>query len=472
MPFLSERQTLSEMWSLSDSEVVRRVVNRYDLITANRDSSEAMRRDDIAKRLRLYRNDAVSDYNLLIKEVFEHPQVQEHRRRISQVARHQNVTQRIVHEVASLYSGPARRRIGSNAAQYAIEMDALSIDQVMKAASRLVFLCNEVLLWATTKSDGSKRLRVVTPDLFDAIPDEECPTDYVAIVIHRAPSIEQSSLEEIPNFEIWDEESRYLVGRSGQLIRKEVRDRSPIPGVLMHSSHPVDRLLDSRPGRDIMSAHLAVFLINLMTMRLAKSQGERQPVVSGDLAMAATGQPLDGETPLRLPPGSSISMLESRTDPGHYIAIKKDVIASVAQAYGMSYDQLAYNDSEQSGRAYMARRTKLNELREEQRGNALKHERELATLLGYDGSSLSVDFRESGTPTDEADDVALLRDRSALGVDSPVQYVQRKNPDLTPEEALAYVVQCAREWESVRALLPQVGAPPTAPDASGLSLPR
>src|SRR5258708_14755125 len=97
-----------------------------------------------------------------------------------------------------------------------------------------------------------------------------------------------------------------------------------IPGVLLHRREPDDCLLDSRFGRDITVAHDGVVLLEIMIMRLSKSQGERQPVLKGNLANVAKNQPMNGEDPVALPPGVEAEMLDMQTDPDHYILAKKD----------------------------------------------------------------------------------------------------------------------------------------------------
>ncbi len=407
-----------------------------------------VRREAIARRLRFYRDQSAIDLGRLIDQVYETDDYKATLKRYVSVALEQNVSRRIVDEIASLYDRPALRifKNKANNARFHDEEKRVRLHEIMQEAHRLTMLCNEVLIWQFKGVDNALSLRIVTPDMFDAIPhpqDALVPAGYLIDALPRM-AILPIQLDLYPIYEVWDDTYRYLINRRGWMcdyqgnavVEPIKHGLERVPGVLFHRREPVTMMLDSARGADIESAHAGVALLNLMIMRLSKSQGENQPVLSGNLAAMASGQTANGEKPLLLPPEVVASMLNMKTDPDHYITAKRDKITSVAQTYGMSYEQFTLQaPAETSGKAYTARREKLTEIRLESRRRAVLHEGLVADLMGFDPKDLRLDFAEMAIPQDAVEEVSLLADKMKMGLDSPVDFLMRKDPDLTREEA-------------------------------------
>lgn len=475
--------TLSTMWNLSHAGVVEHVRKVYGIGDAatSHDNPHRMRRERMATRLRLYRDDGERDFYRLINKVFKDEKVRKDRTDMVEVASHQNITRDLIDEVASLYDRPAVRTIedsDANDLKYRDICALLEVDDIMQEGLRLTALCNEVLVWSTVNSLKKPKLRLVTPDAFDAIPLEDDATELAAVLFDRAPSLADKTEQgrRRVHYELWDEQFRYLIDAEGRLVdglgnlalRPAEHGQGRIPGFLMHRRKPMEMLLDARHGKDITSAHLGVFLINCMTMRLAKSQGERQPILSGDMANVATRQSLDGETPLALPPGVIASMLDSKTSPEHYLQIKNDIIEGIEDAYGVDYN----DGAEQSGSSFVARRSKLTELREEQRRRSLLHEKMLCELLGHDPAALTVDYREQAIPVSATEEVSLLQDKLKMGLDSPIDYLMRKDPDLTRDEAQALFDRNIADYANYIKVIRELNAPADATAMDAGNSPR
>lgn len=444
---------LIDLYRTSHAALVTWVVQTYGLSLGCQWGNEhRLRREEIALRLRLYRDDARKDFEQAIDTIFDHPEVREQRRRLLAVCMEHNVTRRIVDEVASLYNQPAVRKLRDAGQDQRFHVDErrLSLHEIWQEAHRLCWLCNEVLIWQYIGVDDKPQLRVVTPDAFDAVPDPRDALAAAGVLVDCAPQtmLTGSAKSRLSHHELWDDTYRYLINQSGQLVDAAGNPTMEpiehglgrIPGTIIHRRLPTERILDSRPGRDIVSAHLGVAVLNVMTMRLAKSQGEQQPILKGPLANMATGQAMDGERPIALPPEVTAEMLNAVTSPDHYIATKREKLAAVAQSYGMSYEQMTYGSAaETSGKAYQARRAKLIELRDEQRRRAVPNEAAVTDLMGYASEGQSIDFSEQALPLDADEEVNLLDKKMRMGLDSPVSYIQRKNQDLTREQALAVI---------------------------------
>lgn len=425
-------------------------------------NSHQLRREAIAQRIRLYRDDGRVDFERVIDTVFATTEVRDDRKKMIDVACEQNVTARIVDEVASLYDTPAVRTLADQTKTEALRQHAIDIelDEVMQEAHRLTFLCNEVLLWQRKALETKERdeLHIVTPDVFDAIPDPRSPkTRPGGYLIQAAPASVADNVAMLPHYEIWDDTYRYqlnaegnLCNDAGELIASPLEHGlGRIPGVLWHRRKPVDRILDARPGRDIIAGHLGVGLLSVMIMQLAKSQGERQPMLRGNLANVAKQQSMTGEGPIALPPGVEAFMLDTKTDAEHYLSMKKDKLGGVAHRYGMSYESMVNAAAPTSAKDWQARRSKLLELRGEQTRRAHVHERGTVELMGYQVEGMRTDFQEQAMPEDAREKLDLMRELMKFGLASPLDYASALNPDLSRAEARKWILKNLAEYAAL-----------------------
>lgn len=443
------------------------------------DNKHKCRREEMAERVRLYRDDATRDISNLIEKIWTRPDYQENLKRFigvvggqdknQSISTVQNVSARIIDTVASLYDKPAVRRLAKNQTAFKLDESRLHLHEITQDYHRLLWLCNDVLVWQFLGVDGKTKLKVVTPDVFDAVPDPRDVTEMAGVLLEmpRVTMLDPAAAAKLPRWELWDDTYRYLINAGGRLVDElgnpvevpATHAFERIPGVLLHRREPSDRCLDPRPGRDIAAAHRGVALLNILIMRLAKTQGDKQPVLQGNLASVSKGQTADGENPLVLPPEVTLEMLDSVTDPQHLLKTKREILTGAAQTYGMSYEQITFEDTVQtagSAKLYLARREKLIELRVEQTRRALINEAAVIELMSYDPVGMKVDHQEQATPQDPTEEMALLDLRMRLGMDSPIKALQRRDPDLTRDEATALMLENMGDWalliKEVRAL--------------------
>lgn len=462
----------------SHSALVQWVVKKYGLGAGAGAMNEAQcRRDEIARRVRRYKDDAAADFEAVIRSIYENQAYQNKLVKLIAVASEQNVTRRIVDEVASLYDKPAVRRLKKRDDEFHVEEKRLKLNELMQQTQRFLWLCNEVLLWAFKGIDGKQKLRVLTPDLFDAIEDPRDRLTMAGVVISMPPitMLDGIAAKRLPCYELWDDTYRYLINASGELVDETgTRVDEPqahrigrIPGVLLHRREPDDRLLDERFGRDIGIAHDGVVLLEIMIMRLSKAQGERQPVLKGNLANVAKNQPMNGEDPVVLPPEVEIEMLDSQTDPDHYILAKKDKLTGIGTTYGLSYEDMVRTPAtDSSGKALQARRLKLTELRGEQVRRARVNEEEVVTLVGFDPDGMSIDHQEQAIPQDATEELALLDLKMRLGADSVIAYLMRKDPDLDEAAAGELRAKNLKDWATLIMLVRALNIPAGASAAN------
>ncbi len=474
---------LVELYNTDHQALVAWIVQAYALARPEPLNEHRLRREAIATRLQLYRDQVELPLKRVIERVYTTTTMRETMLEYMVLAKGQNVTRRIVNEISSLYDRPARRTLKQRDVEFHAEEQRLGLHFLHQEALRLTNLCNEVLVWQFRGVDDRTRLRIVTPDAFDAVAHPADALEAAGFLLDFKPATILPVAKQLPCWELWDDTYRYRISGEGRLVdahgaivlEPEAHGLGRIPGVLFHRRQPTTCILDASYGEDIKSAHLAVALLDAMIMRLAKTQGERQPVLQGNLAQVVKGQAMNGEAPLILPPEVVASMLEMKTDPDHYLAAKRDKITSVAQTYGMSYEQFTLASVPTSGKEYLARREKLIELRTEQRMRAKVHEVQVVELMGFDPTGMRIDFQEQAAPMDAQERLALLKAKLALGLDSANAYLQREDPDLTADEAAAEIhvnlVKYAALITAVRVLNMPAGAdatnPGQTPEANG-----
>lgn len=472
---------LTELYRLQHRDLVAWVVKEYGIAKSSADDQSQfgnvnrVRREAIARRLRLYRDQSRPDIECAIRQIYETPDYQNTLCRYIDIAKEQNVTRRIVDEIASLYDRPVLRTLLDPArdAAFHLEEKRLRLHELMQEAHHLLTLCNEVLVWQYSGADDRPKLRLVTPDMFDAVPHPRDTLVEAGLLIDMVPitSYTGELRSRLPHYELWDDTYRYLISARGEWV-DELGDPADkpiehglgrIPGVLLHRREPTTCILDASTGSDIESCHLGVALLNVMIMRLSKSQGERQPVLQGNLAAVASGQVMNGERPLLLPPEVVASMLDTKTDPDHYLAVKRDKISSTAVTYGMSYEQVTNSETSDSGKLFELRREKLKEIRNESRRRSSQvNEPAVITLIGFDPVGVRFDYQEQSLPQDAGEKVALLRDKMKMGLDSPLAYLQREDPDLDRKAAQTLLMMNLRDYAALIVMVRALNAPADA----------
>lgn len=389
------------------------------------------RRERMRERLRWYRGDHTKDIETLIKHVFEHSDVVKQRQKFARMAKSVNVTARLIDRISTVYTVEAVRRFPDQGEQRQLkqlERD-LALHEMFELANQLVNLCNEVLFWATPT------LRLITPDAFDVIPHPGDPKEIGALLMHWGPPssvTEADTPQKRMHYAVWDDRFVVQMDAEGKII-DEPREHGlgRIPAVLVHRASPIDSLLDGHAGDDIIAAHQAVAFLRVLALRLAKSQGEKQPLLSGDLARIAAGQAADGERPIALPPGVEAKVLDTTTSPENYLKLENQVMGDLAASYDLSLEALV----RRSQVDHMRLHENLTEIRRRQQKRWRKNERSVAELLGFNTSDFSVNFRDPALPMDPQKEFDLYREKSKQGLDDPLAYLMREDPDL--DEAAA-----------------------------------
>jgi hypothetical protein len=430
------------------------------------------RRRAVGDALKWFRGQGAPLIENLVELVFENAEVRKQRMRFAKMATAHNSVKRLVDEASNLYRQPPLRTFSgreTDEREYLDLVDELQLDELMQEAQPIAFLTGAVLFWSVkSKATDKVSLRIVTLDSCDPIAHPADPLSMAGVLIDCAPvtTLVGSQANALCHFEVWDERYVTELNASGGLVRERYEhELGRIPGFLAHSRKPVEKLVEWERGGDIIAAQEAVALLNLLALRLAKSQGENQPILKGDLAKVATKQPMDGERPIALPPGVTVEMLQSKTDPDHYLKLLKHFIGGVAQTYGMSYEQFTFQETADttSGRAYSVRRAKLAEIRAQQAGRWRRSEREIVVLLERNPAGFLCDYHDPAMPTDPLEELEVEDKRWRMGQSNPVAFLRKKNPDIPDDEkASAMLATNIRITSAIWSLLRTQNAPADA----------
>lgn len=403
------------------------------------------RRREVGKRLKWFRDQGSDLVEDIVDLVFDNAKVKKQRKRFARMATAHNSTKRLTDEASNLYREPPRRIFRDRKVAelgYLDVVGEVQLDELMQEAQPIAFLTSAVLFWAVKSAATDKvRLQIITLDSCDPLPDPRDPFHMAGVIIDCSPgtSLVGSPRDRLKHYEVWDEKYVTELDAAGNLIKPRYEHGlGRIPGFLAHARKPVEKLVEWERGGDITAAQDCVALLNLLALRLAKSQGENQPILKGDLAKVATKQPMDGESPLSLPPGVTVEMLQSKTDPDHYLMLIRHFVGGVAQTYGMSYEQFTFQETADStsGRAYSVRRQKLGEIRAQQARRWRRVEHDLVVLLGFDPTGFLVDYHDPTMPTDPMEELDVEDKKWRMGLANPVDFLRKKNPDI-PDDLTA-----------------------------------
>lgn len=445
-------------------------------------SSETERRRRMRERLDLYEDRGFSHFERMIRNVYRDRTVQDERVALLPYARFQNVTRRIASELAMVYKAPAEREVAEGNDNFQRFIETVNLDSELREAQRYIEFLNEVLLWIRTKKTKRGRvpvLDVITPDAFTVVPHPSDPKEMVAVILDKAPG-GMNVRDQDPHYAVWDDQYRFFLDKNGNYIPdSEVTHRfGRIPGVLLHRRSPRRQLLDPDTGQDIIDAHKAVALLNVLVLHGQKT-GTVAPYISGDVSLTPRGQALDHDKLTQFQEGVQPGVLDLKFEPSAYIDTARSVIAQLAANHGIPEDVFSLSHDASSGFDRRLKRMSLEERRQEQIPIFRAIERELAATAAavlqaeapaysFKPESFHVRFGEIESPMDPLKKLDYRQKARSLGLRTALEDIREDYPDLDPEEArrklLANVHQRAIEVLLMRAL--DMPRDPTKPGQS------
>jgi len=432
----------------------------------------------------LYRDGGVEHMKGVIDQVFTDPDVRRLRKDWIRYARFSNPLRRVVNELSTVYSEPARRSVAASDDAYQSVLDAVRVDEVMFQIGRMLNLHRSLLVGFRVKQRAGGELvpsiDVATPGHVRAVLHPNDASEVVGWLVEASYRPARHQLD-VPAWTLWSDHERAHLRA----------DFSPIPG--SHVEHglgvcpwvpvtlgpPGAGFWPGEEGEDLVAAHISIWLSGVFLLKESKS-ATKQSVIQGDTTSAARGQAADSEVPIEIGDGTAISTVDMSMDLDMFRKTSDHILEHVAQNYGMSAS-LINHEGVQSAEARELMRVPLRELRLQQQVPLRRFEERLAKVMAavlradmpamaFSPDGWRIEFGEAQTPLsgNEAMDV-FLKERTA-GTTNTIAFIQRRRPGMTAPEAeaemLSNIAVETKRVQAMRELMSLSGAlGSSAPDA-------
>lgn len=431
--------------------VLGEVPERYAASVIN-SAGEKLRRRRAQVRVDLY-NDNVEP--ILLEEItakFKEPAVRLRLQPFLRTASCQSVFKRIVNEISRpVYAISPVRRVTPDGDQQTFDELALSsrLNQSMDNLCRLAHACGTAWLYVRNNPRLGVVLDIITPNSVTVIPDPDDPTRELALIYDRVVRSEQDYVDEFGRTlkrekivkVYWDDEVTFDLdtdgsGNAAGLLAEPVKHGlGRMPFVAVHTvPRWGGRYWNETAGNDLEAAQLAVSLLTALTLKLHKSQGEKQIVVQGDIHGFPKDQILDSEGAVVAPEGTNVTTLDLSTSADHYLKSMEEIRSSVAANHGISRERLNQNSTS------TVTDVGLNERRADAVKIMAEAERQVFDLLRAVTGSISkdatfkVDFGDIGLRADPKGTLELWKEMRSMGLRSVLDDIKALNPEIRTDE--------------------------------------
>lgn len=437
-------------------------LGRYLAVNYNTDV-EKDRNDRHALRDELYRDGGIKYMTQFIDYIFDDPTVRKLRQKWVKHGRYNNVTKRLVNELSSVYSEPAKRIVGD----ISLDPDALSgeadegeedaatendkyqrllelvrMDERAIEINRLLNLHRVVLVGFRVRQlpSGAREpvIDIATPANVRAIMHPNDNTLVIGWMIrceYRTARLQSDR----PAWTVWTDHESFQLRDDMTVIGGSLQEHELglCPWIPVALGVPQPGFWPGNEGEDIVSAHVSTWLINILHLKEAKS-ATKQTMVTGDGTAVGRGQAADSEVPIELADGQSATTVDMSMDLEMFTRTTDHVIQNTAQNYGIS-PALITHQGVQSAQARELMRLPLRELRRQQQVPLRRFERQFALVmarvcavdapaLAFDPDDWRIEFAESETPLDPLAELMLFERRRAAGLTNTLEFMRLKYP--------------------------------------------
>jgi hypothetical protein len=400
------------------------------------------------ERHELYTSGGDARMSRFIDSVFKDPEVKARRQEWVSRAKFNNISRRIVNELATVYSTPALRFVDGDANNEKY--------QEFQRVSRLHDCARKFNRWGQlhrslavgfrvrTETTGEKKpiIDIVSPDSFFAVAHPTDLSKMIALGFKLASTVGGRA------WQVWTDVETFALDQDGNVLTETLREHEykRMPWLLLSMEPPCGKLIDDSTGKDIDAAHEAAWFMDILHLKEGKS-ATKQPVIAGDVTTMARNQSSDSEMPIEASDGTTVSAIDFSMDLSMFQQSAQYIYETVAGNYGISPGLLKHQGV-QSAEARELMRAPLKELRREQQIYFREFERELAEVqsmvlvrelpdLAFTLEGWGIDFGESRTALDPKAELEVFEHARRLGLTDTIAEIQRRNPDLTLRQAFA-----------------------------------
>ena len=406
-----------------------------------RDPQDTARRKTAQRRVDLYLDNGESILRNEIGRIFRKPEVRARIEPFIKMAASQSLFKRIVDEIARpVYSTPPVRRVepAEQQAPFMALATESRLNEKMDLACRLVQACNTAWLFYRVNDRLGMVVDVLTPNMVTVIPDPDDPTRELALIYDKIVRINGRN-EVVRCF--WDDEQTFMFNETLLLSPPLYHGLGRMPFVSIHRRERWGTYYDVTSGNDLENAQVAVSLLTALVLKLHKSQGHRQMVLSGDIAGTPKDQTLDEENALVLPDGTSIQTIDLKSDATHYVSTIAMITERVAANHGLNRERLNQNAGSQVDEAGLLERRadaiKVFRRAEQDGFEVMKlvspQHKDPEKRLSAD-ATLKVDFTEISDRADKMTLLGIWKEMRSMGLRSVLDDIRALNPEVEEDD--------------------------------------
>jgi hypothetical protein len=401
----------------------------------------------------LYRDGGESHMRSFISKVFKDPTVRDLRLEFVKHARYNNPTKRIVNEIATTYSEPAKRMVPNGNDEYQALLKTLRMDERSLEIDRLLELHGALLVGFRVgeRPDGDRypALDIATPSNVRAIMHPNDDTEVIGWMIRCSHRTARAETHKTPAWVVWtDHESFHLRDDFGVISDSyQTHDLGVCPWVPVSIMPPGPGFWPGNYGADLVAGHISIWFQSVLSLKESKS-ATKQTVIQGDGTSMARGQAADSEVPGELADGQSISTVDMSMDLSMFQNLENHILYGLGHNRGLAPAVLDHQGV-QSAEARQLMMQPLKEIRRRRQIPLRIFEAKLALVMAivcandlpefaFDPVGWRMEFAETEIPLDPSAEFDLFKKQREAGLISTKRYlVERRG--MSDDEADEFI---------------------------------
>lgn len=439
--------------------------------------SEILRMQEAQARLDILQDDW---QDLLLAHLWAMYESDVIRRRMAQfVSTEHNPLKRIGTELSTAYKWGATRVLTDPGQQAIAEKlwKESRIDEVMASVDLHTTVLRDNILTPRI-IDGRMTLIQRLPNATTIVQHPRRPDEAVAMRTEEglAHTAGYTAVRQIyADVERWVEKD----AATGAILINEAHGLGRFPGVVIHADERTEGYFwGTTAFRDVAEATLGIGVLLFELSRLTHFQSELQPVFRGKAKDIGKGLTIGGEVVWA--GEGEWDTLDLQADPQKILSVIRARLGWIASQYGLAADVYDLSAKPTSGFEIRLRRAPIEALRVAalKRWRRVEHDLlKLMAMVSRDHPLYRldpmrceferIDFHEEPMLEDPSTQDRIWAERLKLGVLSEARIVMEMNPDLSLEQAQAYVLQLLAEREPVIAQKKRLGDEETTQEATG-----
>ncbi len=419
------------------------------------DSAEKERKRQANVRVDLFYESVETILRREISRLFNDPDVAAKLMAFARLAGSPNLFRRTIDEVAGpAYQIPPTRkvRIGEGrepdkeqTQRYRKLVKATKLDRRLDLACHLGHACNTVFLSCRYSERLGPIVDVLTPAQVTVIPDPDDLHRELAVIYEREARTSDGRPECV--YVYWDDAEMFLFNQYGARLPvpstgewRATHTYGRIPFVPVHlTDRPCGTYWDTSSGNALVAGALAAMILTALTLKLHKSSGFRQPVVTGDIVGFPKGQTFDEENAVVVPEGTRLEVMDLVAPASHYLETLRDIVQRTAANYGINLDRLnAKSSADASDVGLQERRedaVKIFRCAEEEVFDLLRIlSSHTPDMTLSDAAVLEVDFGELTLRTDPMGTLDLWERQIKGAMRNELDNIRALNPEIDSDE--------------------------------------